>query len=35
MSISQAFALFMQEAPDHAAAWMQAAKALAASALDA
>jgi AhpD family alkylhydroperoxidase len=35
MTISQAFALFMKEAPDHATAWMQAAKALdAASALD-
>jgi AhpD family alkylhydroperoxidase len=35
MSVSKAFALFMQEAPAHAEAWMQAAKALdAASALD-
>jgi alkylhydroperoxidase/carboxymuconolactone decarboxylase family protein YurZ len=28
MSISKAFATFLQEAPSHAAAWMQAAKAL-------
>jgi alkylhydroperoxidase/carboxymuconolactone decarboxylase family protein YurZ len=35
MSVSKAFALFMQEAPGHAEAWMQAVKALdAASALD-
>jgi AhpD family alkylhydroperoxidase len=35
MSVSKAFAMFMQEAPEHAAAWMQVAKALdAASALD-
>lgn len=35
MSVSKAFAMFMQEAPAHAEAWMQAAKALdAASALD-
>jgi alkylhydroperoxidase/carboxymuconolactone decarboxylase family protein YurZ len=35
MTISQAFALFMKDAPDHATAWMQAAKALdAASVLD-
>lgn len=35
MSVSNAFARFMQEAPAHAEAWMQAAKSLdAASALD-
>lgn len=35
MSVSKAFAVFMQEAPAHAEAWMQTAKALdAASALD-
>lgn len=35
MSVSKAFAMFMQEAPAHAEAWMQAAKSLdAASALD-
>jgi AhpD family alkylhydroperoxidase len=35
MSISNAFATFLHEAPAHAAAWMQAAKALdAASALE-
>jgi AhpD family alkylhydroperoxidase len=35
MSVSKAFAVFMQEAPAHAEAWMQAAKSLdAASALD-
>ncbi|WP_304307396.1 carboxymuconolactone decarboxylase family protein [Pseudacidovorax intermedius] len=36
MSVSTAFALFMKEAPAHAAAWSQAAQALgAASSLDA
>src|SRR5512137_739467 len=35
MSISESFTVFMREAPEHAAAWMQAAQALdAASALD-
>jgi alkylhydroperoxidase/carboxymuconolactone decarboxylase family protein YurZ len=35
MSVSKAFAMFMQEAPAHAEAWMQVAKSLdAASALD-
>lgn len=35
MNVSKTFALFMQEAPAHAKAWMQAAEALdAASALD-
>ena len=35
MSVSRAFSLFIQEAPAHADAWMQAAKLLdAASALD-
>jgi alkylhydroperoxidase/carboxymuconolactone decarboxylase family protein YurZ len=35
MSVSKAFAIFMQEAPAHAEAWMQVAKSLdAASALD-
>ncbi len=35
MSVSKAFALFMQEAPDHAGAWGQMAQALGnASALD-
>jgi hypothetical protein len=35
MSVSKAFAVFMQEAPAHAKAWMQVAKALDdASALD-
>ncbi|WP_039912850.1 carboxymuconolactone decarboxylase family protein [Cellvibrio mixtus] len=35
MSVSKSFSMFMQEAPAHAEAWMQAAKALeAASALD-
>ena len=35
MTVSNAFALFMQEAPAHAEAWMQVAKSLdAASALD-
>lgn len=35
MSVSKEFALFMQEAPAHAKAWMQAAEALdTASALD-
>ncbi len=35
MSVSKAFALFMQEAPAHAQAWLQAAHALdAASTLD-
>ena len=35
MSVSKAFAVFMQEAPAHADAWMQVAKSLdAASALD-
>jgi AhpD family alkylhydroperoxidase len=35
MSVSKAFAMFLQEAPAHAEAWMELAKALdAASALD-
>ncbi|SEI13777.1 Carboxymuconolactone decarboxylase family protein [Rheinheimera pacifica] len=35
MSVSKAFALFLQETPAHAEAWMQAVKSLdAASALD-
>ena len=35
MSVSRAFALFLEQAPDHAAAWMKAAEGLAeASALD-
>lgn len=35
MSVSQAFSIFMQEAPAHAEAWLQVAKSLdAASALD-
>ena len=35
MSVSRAFAMFMQEAPAHAEAWMQVARSLdAASALD-